>query len=208
MYGTREFRFSYLDKNGELQYLHTRNIWIAQKIVAERGGSDCKRAPLPKNKPLTTGTCQICGREIGTTTGKIAHHGYTRPGTGWQTASCFGAKWRPYEVACDALPPCIDMMERWVEQLEAANDSDMANPPDTISYTVKGLMRHNPSKTYTVERPANFDPKAEPDRYVYPRCEYTSRFHAQIAQRKGFISASKSDIKILKQRLADWKEPK
>lgn len=41
--------------------------------------------------------CQICGRAILAYTGLIAHHGYTRPGDGWQTASCHGARELPYE---------------------------------------------------------------------------------------------------------------
>ena len=55
--------------------------------------------------------CQVCGRAIKTVAGRnyareedatgrtvaerIAHHGYRRPRHGWQTTSCFGARWRP-----------------------------------------------------------------------------------------------------------------
>jgi hypothetical protein len=47
--------------------------------------------------------CQICARPIKANTGRIALHGYQRPGHGWQTASCYGARCQPYEVANDAL---------------------------------------------------------------------------------------------------------
>jgi hypothetical protein len=48
-------------------------------------------------------TCQVCGRGILANTGLIAHHGFQRPGYGWQTASCSGAKELPFEVDRAAL---------------------------------------------------------------------------------------------------------
>ena len=48
-------------------------------------------------------TCQCCARKILAETGAIAHHGYERPGSGWQTASCQGAKELPLEVSREAL---------------------------------------------------------------------------------------------------------
>lgn len=48
-------------------------------------------------------TCQICGRDIKAKSGKIAHHGYTRPGMGWQTGSCEGARHQPLELSCATL---------------------------------------------------------------------------------------------------------
>lgn len=48
-------------------------------------------------------TCQICARPIFAETGLIAHHGYTRPGGGWQTPSCEGARELPFEKSRDVL---------------------------------------------------------------------------------------------------------
>lgn len=61
-------------------------------------------------------TCQICGRAIHANTGKIAHHGYQRPGHGYQTASCPGAQHVPFELSRDIL-------ERYIEQLHRRHDS-------------------------------------------------------------------------------------
>lgn len=44
-------------------------------------------------------TCQICGRSIKWKNGKIAHHGYKRPGEGWQTGSCEGAREMPLHMS-------------------------------------------------------------------------------------------------------------
>ena len=43
-------------------------------------------------RTFDTRTCQICGRAIKASSGLIAHHGYERPGWGYQTTSCLGAR--------------------------------------------------------------------------------------------------------------------
>lgn len=62
-----------------------------------------------KNKAQMT--CQCCGRAHLANTGKMAHHGYQRPGGGWQTASCAGARQLPFEVSRDWLGKCINDMK-------------------------------------------------------------------------------------------------
>ena len=52
--------------------------------------------------------CQICGRQIKAKNGKIAHHGYQRPGWGYQTSSCAGARHVPYSKGHDALDQLDD----------------------------------------------------------------------------------------------------
>lgn len=48
-------------------------------------------------------TCQCCASKILANKGVIAHHGYQRPGIGWQTSSCFGARHLPFEVDRETL---------------------------------------------------------------------------------------------------------
>lgn len=67
-----------------------------------------------------TMTCQCCGRAIFAETGTIAHHGYERPGEGWQTASCMGAKCVPFEVSRDRLGQMIQVIERHLVDLRAS----------------------------------------------------------------------------------------
>jgi hypothetical protein len=59
--------------------------------------------------------CQCCGRAIFAETGSIAHHGYQRPGDGWQTASCWGAKHLPFEVSRNVLGDLIKHLETRLE---------------------------------------------------------------------------------------------
>lgn len=80
-------------------------------------GAELKaKAPRPKTaeqvrKEAAEMTCQICGRGIFAETGVIAHHGYTRPWEGRQTASCPGARQLPFEVSCVALGDEVDALE-------------------------------------------------------------------------------------------------
>lgn len=85
-----------------------------------------KAAPKGEPKPSVEEgrmTCQCCGRAILANTGKIAHHGYTRPGMGWQTASCEGATHLPFEVSRDALGEYIANLNRVHDRLVARQDT-------------------------------------------------------------------------------------
>jgi hypothetical protein len=82
-------------------------------------------------------TCQVCARGIMANTGLLAHHGYQRPGTGWQTASCRGAKELPFQVSRDALGAEIADATAYAalrrEQARAARAEESAI---TIKYSV------------------------------------------------------------------------
>lgn len=103
---------------------------IVKDLIAAR--AEVKAAPVNKAPPKPAPapsveegrlTCQCCGRPILANTGKIAHHGYQRPGEGWQTASCPGAQHLPFEVSRDELGRYIEALNRrhdhLVGQLEA-----------------------------------------------------------------------------------------
>lgn len=84
-----------------------------------------KRAPKPTKTSMARDarstlamTCQCCARDILAETGQIAHHGYERPGDGWQTASCPGALELPFEVARDALGVYIVRQREWLKRTE------------------------------------------------------------------------------------------
>ncbi len=63
------------------------------------------------SKMVPAGTCQICERIIMLDpNGTIHHHGYERPGIGYQTESCSGARGPAYEAEKAIL-------ERWVVTL-------------------------------------------------------------------------------------------
>ena len=102
-------------------------------------------------------TCQICGRPIKSKNGLIAHHGYKRPGDGWQTASCSGARHLPYEISCDVLPPTIQYIKEHISRVEAKLEEHINNPPKILT-----IIRSYPLIRREVTLPPTFDAKNPP----------------------------------------------
>lgn len=67
-------------------------------LIGKRAPAQTKTSVEQAERDAKAMTCQCCGRAILAETGVIAHHGYTRPTEGWQTASCTGARHLPFEV--------------------------------------------------------------------------------------------------------------
>lgn len=60
--------------------------------------------PKPVNPDQIRGTCSCCFRDTAVIdTGRMAHHGYQRPGDGYQSASCAGVRFPPLEVSTEGL---------------------------------------------------------------------------------------------------------
>lgn len=81
-------------------------------------------SPKPVNPSKVVKTCPCCFRSIAVVSSKMAHHGYERPGTGWQTASCPGIRFPPLEVSSEGLVWMIgalkDQRKSLVEAIAAA----------------------------------------------------------------------------------------
>lgn len=86
-------------------------IKAAEVVKAER-----QPTPAQARKLARSMTCQCCGRAIFAETGVIAHHGYERPGYGYQTPSCEGARELPFEVSRDALGRHIENLKAYRER--------------------------------------------------------------------------------------------
>lgn len=76
--------------------------------------------PKPVNPNQVRGTCGWCLRDISIDkTGLMSHHGFTRPGTGYQTQSCAGVNFKNLEVSLDGLNARIKATEQEKENLES-----------------------------------------------------------------------------------------
>jgi len=147
-------------------------------------------------------TCQICGRAIKAKSGLIAHHGYTRPGHGWQTKSCFGARWRSYEVACDALPKAIEGLAAYIASTQASLAKWIADPPPGITVPPRGSFKAYQSPTVSVLRPVGFD--AEHTRPDYCSDSYVTLYRARRYSLESDIKHATADLSRLEKRLSDW----
>lgn len=74
---------------------------LKASIVKGRAPSTGPSKPTNPNKVIKT--CPCCFRKIAVVHGRMAHHGYQRPGGGWQTASCPGIRFKPLEVSSEGL---------------------------------------------------------------------------------------------------------
>lgn len=164
--------------------------------------------------------CQICMRVIKTVRGYpkndtcgdicdaiIAHHGYRRPRhQGWQTASCMGAKFRPIEVACDALPIVIEHLVGYIARTEALLADFLANPPATLEYEINPAFRWKHGNKGTVERPADFaDRDIDRDRDGFMRQTYVSLYRQHRKELAAGIKNARADLAEFERRLASWK---
>lgn len=89
------------------------------KVVKGRAPSTRPEAPANPDKLMQT--CSCCFRQVAVApTGKMAHHGYKRPGAGRQTASCDGVRFPPLEVSCEGLEWMVGHTSAQLEQEKAA----------------------------------------------------------------------------------------
>lgn len=148
-------------------------------------------------------TCQICGRTIKAKTGVIAHHGYQRPGNGWQTSSCMGARHLPYEQSCDLIPVAIQSAQEFIDRVTALVDDMKANPPDHVMYAPRRTYSVQP-EPIRVDRPADF--KVDGHRSYRPAA-YDTIFHARYSDLESSVRFARIDLDYLTKRLANWKPP-
>lgn len=100
---------------------------------------------MPDKTP-NAGTCPICnGVWMLTRKGLLVHHGYQRPGWGWQTDSCFGAKEEPYEKSTAVIPKYLKMVQARLDDREAFLQK-LQSEPETIADQVTYLRQFEVAK--------------------------------------------------------------
>jgi len=149
-------------------------------------------------------TCQVCGRAVRAASGLIAHHGYSRPGYGWQTASCAGARYVPYQVSCDRLKEIVEVVKNFIAAQEQALAEFVANPPAQLSVWIN-KSAYQSGKEIVCDRPADLDTKS----YGYrvssgmPRT-YEYAHSGKINEYERNIRFAKADLVEMEQRVVEW----
>lgn len=144
-------------------------------------------------------TCQICGRIIKDKQGVIAHHGYTRPGDGWQTSSCSGARYPSYQESRECIGEVIPGLASHIARVTEDLAELQRNPPETLEgLKSKGYRRE---EAYTVTRPEGFNP----ERY-YSSIPYTyeNLFSNRVHNWQAEIKHATNALNYLKARYAKW----
>ncbi|MGY3588048.1 hypothetical protein [Bradyrhizobium sp. USDA 4350] len=130
----------------------------AKPLIVKRQDQPKTVTPKQAAKLAKAMTCQCCGRKIFAETGSIAHHGYERPGGGWQTASCPGARELPFEVDRAALGALIRRLQQWETDAVAMRvEIDLEYAPVIVTVADKSKPRDRmtggyPSKAVELTR--------------------------------------------------------
>ncbi len=146
-------------------------------------------------------------------TGVIAHHGYQRPGQGWQTASCFGARYVSYEVGHDALDAYIPYVQHIRETRIVRLSAHVRTPPESMSVVDEIVKREPGSRFRSVERKTTVYPRPEgfvalteaPDYYT-PR-SYEKLWWGRRSELEREIESMTHEIDRATERRAAWKQP-
>lgn len=141
-------------------------------------------------------TCQICGREIKSKNGLIAHHGYRRPDYGWQTQSCIGARNLPYEVSCDVIPVAIESLKTYYTNEINHLKQILINPPAELERSEWSGKEGRHTVIY--KKPENFV-VGKTDYSNYSSCFSNLKYSIEKN-----IKSSGMNIEYLEERLRNW----
>lgn len=148
---------------------------------------------------MTETHCQICGRPIKAKHGKIAHHGYKRPRryAGWQTSSCSGARYEPYEKSRDRIAEVIVFIKEYIVDQQAWLDGE---PPTKLGY--ENYIGSSRYETLWVEKPVGFI--VETGRSYFSRNSYAGLYDRAVTDHNTAINNSKKHIEQLQERYDQW----
>lgn len=189
--------------------IYRSRSWLHRRELSpeETAANAAKRA----KRAAAAMTCQCCGRAILANKGSIALHGYERPGYGWQTASCMGAKYLPFEVSRERLGDLIRALQDMVktrEQRLIDVTAETVSVPFTYSERLGLGFTKRVNKTVQVTR-ATFDKiKAELGGKFAQNCVY--RFDDLMRREQSHVESElrhlRSDLAMHEKRFAEWKQ--
>jgi hypothetical protein len=152
-------------------------------------------------------TCQACGRAIRSAYGIIALHGYERPGDGYQTASCMGAKELPFEVSNLILLAAIRYHEARISDLsEKIAGVEAETLPVTVTWNSASWDRlRNNSVSFDVTR-ENFEALKAEKPGVFPFYQsFENHRDTYVAKLTGYLRHWRAGLVECRKRNQDWK---
>lgn len=182
----------------------------AKPFIVKRGDMPKVKTPKQLAKEAKAMTCQCCARQIFAETGLIAHHGYERPGYGYQTASCMGARNLPFEVSREVLGDLIVSLWNWHArdtQARAAIEGErLAIRMDVQDRSVKrDVYGRYPTITIEVTR-ANFADHAPVLSRQRGILDFDALKQAELDRRALAIKNLYDDIVAQQARYDGWKQ--
>lgn len=178
----------------------------AKPLIKKRGELPVVKTAKQLADEADRMTCQCCARGIFAATGTIAHHGYERPGYGWQTASCMGAKELPFEADRTVLGHVITALVSRRSDMKATRGQLAAEQlPITRRWTT-GSRPNRESHEFSFTR-GNFDIEGRDARRacgIYG--DFGDLLAGELASRDRQIASIEQDIAAQRARYAGWKQ--
>lgn len=155
------------------------------------------------------GICQCCFREQVTKTLKngeslrLVLHGYERPGSGYIIGDCSGHGYAPYEISCERTKEYKAILEAMIVRRRA----DLAKLPHAASLTIQvkdyDQDRYGRAvKVITIGRDWCGD---DARHFGAPYDTFERRLKLAIANLESEIRHIEFDMKMLAQKIAEWK---
>ncbi|MBI6882384.1 hypothetical protein [Pseudomonas putida] len=156
---------------------------LKPNIVKGRAPSTAPAKPVNPNKDVKT--CPCCFRPIAVVASTMAHHGFKRPGQGYQTASCPGIRFRPLEISPDGLHYMLEMHKTAKEQCEKS----LADAPNITSF----------------EEHKRYGMKRDPVDITRDDSRFKSYYDNHVHGLETNIRWHTRDIEMFEARIAAWK---
>ena len=215
-YATKNRPRNYLERLAVLKSLLPLHelIQAAKPLVVKRQtGPGAPKTEAQLEREAATMTCQCCGQRYLANVGTIAHHGYQRPGGGWQTASCDGAKAVPFEVGRDRLGLLIGSLKSWETRAVAEWQAVKAETrPVTLRFPDRSVKAdrwgQRPYMSVDVTRDT-FDAirsSREDDFRSYSLYSFDSVKESDLIGRDRQIKGVRTEIKEQQARYDGWKK--
>lgn len=154
---------------------------LKDKVI--KGRAPTTSPPKATNPNKIIRTCPVCFRQIAVQGATMAHHGYQRPGHGFQTASCAGVRFKPLEVSSEGLQWLISTLHSRLAGLRLAM-ANQATEPEFLM--VKSRAR---DKVEVIRR---------------TDASWKKAFARHIAEVESEIPQLEHELPILERKLADW----
>lgn len=155
---------------------------LKDKVVKGRAPSTGPAKPENPNKVVKT--CPVCFRPIAVLRGTMAHHGYQRPGQGWQTASCPGIHFKPLEVSSEGLEWLIATLRERLAGLKYAHANQATHP----EYLMAKRTHSGKAEKITRDDPL-----------------WSRVFARHIAEIESEMGSLERELPMLDKKLTDWK---
>ena len=159
----------------------------------------------------TVGTCPVCERAIRVRTGKMVHHGFTRPGgRGHIVGDCFAVHRAPYEVSCDATRDyrrvTVEALERsraYLFRLRSGEVHALGNEVRVpVPTTAERTRRRDPGWTTWIDTVT--DSAEEPER----RRLWWLTFNRIVGETEDRIRVLSGEIARCDRLIRDWRPGK